>query len=102
MSYKVAILGSTGSIGDTTLNSLYKKKGYKIILLTSKKNIKKLYSQAVKFNVKDVIIEDKKSYNTFKRKFRDKNIRLHFSLKNIFSRNISFFSFRLSCCYLER
>ena len=83
MNYKVAILGSTGSIGDTTLNSLYKKKGYKIILLTSKKNIKKLYSQAVKFNVKDVIIEDKKSYNTFKRKFRDKNIRLHFSLKNI-------------------
>ena len=83
MNYKVVILGSTGSIGVTTLNSLYKKKAYKIILLTAKKNIKKLYSQAVKFNVKDVIIEDKKSYNTFKRKFRDKNIRLHFSLKNI-------------------
>ena len=40
MNYKVAILGSTGSIGDTTLNSLYKKKGYKIILLTSKKILK--------------------------------------------------------------
>ena len=33
--------------------------------------------------MKDVIIEDKKLFNLFNKKFRDKNIKLHFSLKNI-------------------
>ena len=37
MNYKIAILGSTGSIGDSTLKTVYKKKRYKIILLTAKK-----------------------------------------------------------------
>ena len=63
MNYKIAILGSTGSIGDSTLKTVYKKKRYKIILLTAKKNINKLFSQAIKFNVKDAIIEDKDLFN---------------------------------------
>ena len=83
MNYKIAILGSTGSIGDSTLKTVYKKKRYKIILLTAKKNINKLFSQAIKFNVKDAIIEDKDLFNIFKKKFKDKNIRLHLGIKNI-------------------
>mgnify|MGYP001382158721 CR=1 FL=1 len=78
----IIILGSTGSIGSTTLASIYKK-NFKVKLLSSKSNIKKLYNQAIRFNVKDVIIEDSRKYNLYKKKFNKKKIRLHLGLKNI-------------------
>ena len=52
-------------------------------MLSSKSNINKLYNQAIRFNVKDVIIEDSIKYNFYKKKFNKKKIRLHLGLKNI-------------------
>ena len=59
---KIFLLGSTGSIGTTSLNVIRKnKKKFKIELLTTNKNIYKLYKQTIEFNVKNVVIFDKKN-----------------------------------------
>ena len=56
MRKKIAILGSTGSIGKSTLEVIRKdKKNFDIILLTAKKNYKALLNQAKYFNVKNNI-----------------------------------------------
>jgi 1-deoxy-D-xylulose-5-phosphate reductoisomerase len=63
MKKKIAILGSTGSIGKTLLNIISKdKSNFEIILLTAKKSYKSLLSQANIFKVKNLIITDVKSY----------------------------------------
>ena len=80
---KLVILGSTGSIGTTTLNSIRNKKNYKVVLLSANKNIKKLYNQSLKHNVRNVIIEDKKIYNKYKYHFKQKKINLHLGYNNI-------------------
>ena len=50
---KIAILGSTGSIGKTTLSIVRKnKKEFKVVLLTANNNYKELIKQANEFNVK--------------------------------------------------
>ena len=61
MKYKIAILGSTGSIGKSLLKiTLKNKEKFKVSLLTSNKNYKLLLKQAIMFKVKNVIITDKK------------------------------------------
>ena len=63
MKHKVAILGSTGSIGKTCLKIIAKdKKNFDLQLLTAQKNYKLLLKQAKIFSVKHIIITDKKSY----------------------------------------
>ena len=63
MKKKIAILGSTGSIGKTTFDILKKnKKKYEIILLTTNKNINELIKQSKIFNVKNLIVTDTKKY----------------------------------------
>ena len=48
---------------ENSLNILKKnKKNFKIKLLTTNKNVKKIYKQAIKFNVKKIVIFDKKKY----------------------------------------
>ena len=60
---KIAIFGSTGSIGSSLLNIIKKdKKNFKIELLTGHKNYKKLIKQAKIFNVKNIIISDTNSF----------------------------------------
>ena len=74
----IAILGSTGSIGITTLNIIRKdKKKFKIKLLSSYSNISLLFEQAKEFNVKHVIIGNVKSNRKFIKKFREKNIEIY-------------------------
>ena len=69
MKKKIAILGSTGSIGKTLLEILKKnKKDYEILLLTAEKSHKTLLKQAVEFNVKNLIITNKNSFETLKEK----------------------------------
>ena len=59
---KIAILGSTGSIGKTTLDIIRKnKKNFKVILLSANSNITKLFNQAVEFKVKNLVINRKLS-----------------------------------------
>ena len=72
---KIAILGSTGSIGKQTIDIIRKdKKRFKILLLTANKNHTLLSKQIREFKVKNVIITDKNSYLILKKKFKKINI----------------------------
>ncbi len=69
MKKKIAILGSTGSIGKNLLKIIDQDKhDFEIVLLTSNKNYKLLLSQAKKYKVKNLIIKDQKSYEILKKK----------------------------------
>ena len=81
MKKKIVILGSTGSIGNSTLKSILKDKSFNVKALSSNSNVKKLLKQAVKYKVKDAIIEKKIIYQKYKKEFKKKNINLHLSLK---------------------
>ena len=60
MKKKIAILGSTGSIGTSTLEVIKKnKKNFDIILLSGNNNYKKLIQQAKEFDAKNVLIKNK-------------------------------------------
>jgi len=84
MKKKIAILGSTGSIGKTTFNIVKKnKKNFDIILLTTNKNIKEILNQIKIFNVKNLIISDKKKYLFLKNKLQHKKINVHNNLESI-------------------
>ena len=74
MNKDIIILGSTGSIGKSTLKSISKKKNFKIILLTTNKNIKKIFNQAINYKVKNVIVEDEAEFNKYKIKFKKKKL----------------------------
>ena len=70
MKKKIAILGCTGSIGKTLINILKKdKKNIEIILLVANKNNNELIKQAKFFNVKNIIIIDKKKISNYKKAF---------------------------------
>ncbi len=72
---KIAILGSTGSVGKQTIDIVRKdKKNFKILLLTANKNYKLLSKQIKEFKVKNVIVTNKKSYQILKKKFKKVNI----------------------------
>ena len=78
MKKKIAILGSTGSIGKTLIDIIDKnKKNFDIILLTANKNYKTLLKQAKKFSVKNIIITDKKKYELVKKNHKYKNINIY-------------------------
>ena len=83
MSKNIVILGSTGSIGKSTLNSIDRKKNFKVILLSANKNISELLKQCLNYKVKNAIIEDEKKYIKYKKIFENKNIKLFLGLKNI-------------------
>ncbi len=81
---KIAILGSTGSIGKTLLNIIEKdKKNFEIKLLTANRNYKLLLHQAKKFKVKNIIITDFKYFLKIKKLNKDKNINIYKDFKDI-------------------
>ena len=83
MKTKIAILGSTGSIGKTLLSIIKKdKNNFEVVLLSANKNEKKLLKQAKDFNVKNLIITNKKSYKKIKRNLENK-INLYNSFDDI-------------------
>ncbi len=83
MKQEIVILGSTGSIGVSALKSVSKSKNFKIILLTTKKNVLKIFKQAISNNVKNVIIEDENKYKKFKSIFKKRKINLYLGSQNI-------------------
>ena len=68
----IVILGSTGSIGNSVLDSIKFQKNFKVKLLTTNKNSKKVLNQAIKYNVKDVIIENEKEFKKNREIFKKK------------------------------
>ena len=75
MKKKIAILGSTGSIGKQTIDIIRKdKKNFEILLLTAHKNHKLLSQQIKEFKVKNIIITNNESYNILKKKFKKINV----------------------------
>ena len=67
MKKKIAILGSTGSIGKSILNIVSKnKKSFHVTLLTANKNYHELIKQAKLYNVKNLILKDEKSFHIAK------------------------------------
>lgn len=81
MKTKIAILGSTGSIGKTLLDIIRKdRKNFEIILLTADKNFKLLLKQAREFKVKNLIITNKKKFDLIK----NDTIKLNFNVYNNF------------------
>ncbi len=84
MKKKIAILGSTGSIGETLLKIIKKnKKNFNIILLTANKNYKQILNQTIHFNVKNVIITNKNSYNKFIKLNKNKKIKIYNNFNQI-------------------
>ena len=94
MKKRIAILGSTGSIGKTLLKIIDKdKKNFQIILLSSNKNYLGLLAQAKKYKVKNLIITDLKSYKNLKYKCKklDINIFNNFNdLNNIIKKKLDY------------
>ena len=94
MKKKIAILGSTGSIGTSLLKLIHKdKKTFTIQLLSANKNYKKLLRQAKIFDVKNLIITDINSFNKLKIKTKELNINVfnNFdSLNKIFKNKIDY------------
>jgi len=78
MQKKIIILGSTGSIGKSTLEVINKNKPlFDIILLTANNNYKELVRQAIKFNVKNVLINNKKYYLKTKKLLRGSSVNVY-------------------------
>ena len=74
MKKKIAILGSTGSIGKSLLNIIARDiKSFEVILLSANKNYNELFRQANKFMVKNLIICDLDSFKKAKQIYKDKN-----------------------------
>ena len=88
---KIAIFGSTGSIGSSLLNIIKKdKKTFEIKLLTGNRNYKKLIKQAKFFKVKNIIITDNTSFliaNKLLKNSRIKVYRNFDSLNKIFNKD---------------
>ena len=76
MKKKIAVLGSTGSIGGTLLK-LINNNEFDVQLLSANKNFKKILKQAKKFKVKNIIITDHKSYLQAVKFNKNKNLKIH-------------------------
>ena len=76
MKKRIAILGSTGSIGSTVLN-IIKKNDFEIIFLSTNRNYKKLLQQARIFKVKNLIVTDPASYENAITNKENKKIKIY-------------------------
>ena len=83
MKKKIAILGSTGSIGKTLINIIKQdKKNFEIVLLSADENYKELLKQAKLFKVKNLIISNEYSYNKIKKDKISKKISIYNNFNN--------------------
>ena len=94
MKKKIAILGSTGSIGKSTLEVIKKdKKNFDVILLTANNNYRKLIQQAKEFKAKNVIIKNNKFYPEVKNSLKKNKTKVYFgniSLSKIIKKKIDY------------
>ena len=84
MKSNIAILGSTGSIGKSLLKIISKnRKKYKILLLTANTNYKLILEQSREFNVKNIIITNKKCFELAKSINDKKNLNILNNFKEL-------------------
>ena len=85
---KILILGSTGSIGRSTLNVIKKYKDkLEVVCLSSNKNYKKLYNQAKLFNVKNIVINDLVHFEKAKNYLSNKTIQVFPNISEYLKKN---------------
>jgi len=94
MKKKIAILGSTGSIGKNTVNIIKKNpENFEVQLLSTNKNIKEILNQVKKLNVKNIIVTDYSSYKKIKLKLKNKSVKIYNnfnSINKIFKKKIDY------------
>ena len=94
MKNKIAILGSTGSIGKTLINIIKQdRKNFEIVLLSADTNYKELLRQAKFFKVKNLIITNENSFNKVKKDKISKKINIYNNFNNfrkIFKKKINY------------
>ena len=84
MKNKIAILGSTGSIGKCLIDIIKKdKKNFEIVLLSADENYTELLKQAKFFKVKNLIITNIKSFNQIKKDNYSKKIKIFNDFKDL-------------------
>jgi len=94
MKKKIAILGSTGSIGRSTLDVIRKdKKSFNVVFLSANNNYKKLIQQAKEFDVKNVVINNKNFYKKVKDSLKKRKTKIYsgdISIINIISEKLDY------------
>ena len=92
MKKKIAILGSTGSIGKKLVDIISKdKKNFEVVLLTTNQNTKTLLKQAKYLKAKNIIVTNKKQYLLIKNKIKKVNIFSDFNqLDKIFKSKVDY------------
>ena len=84
MKKKIAILGSTGSIGKTLINIIKKNPNeFEIKLLTTNHNIDELITQIRIFNVKNVIVTNSDKFLEIKKILKNKKINFYNNFNQI-------------------
>ena len=79
MKKKIAILGSTGSIGKSTLEVIKKnKKDFNIVLLSANNNYRDLINQAKYFDAENVIIKNEKFYEKVKNSLKKNKTKVYY------------------------
>ena len=92
MKKKIAILGSTGSIGKSLIDIIKKdKKNFDIVLLTANKNYKELLKQSKLLKVKNLIITDPKGFKILSNKSKKLKVYNNYNcLNEIFKKKIDY------------
>jgi len=94
MKKKIAILGSTGSIGKSTLEVIRKDKNFfEIVLLTANNNYRKLILQAKEFKAKNVLIKNNKFYLKIKKSLKRNKTKVYsgnISISKILNKKIDY------------
>ena len=84
MRKKIVILGSTGSIGTTSLKIIRKKKNlFNIELLSANKNYKKICKQILKFKPRYFVVTNSSIFLKVKKRFKNKKTKILNSYKQI-------------------
>ena len=84
MKKKIAILGSTGSIGTTSIGIIIsKKKFFKIEILSANRNKKKIEKQIKDFKPKIFVISNKKIFLQVKKKFKKSKTKIYENFNKI-------------------
>ena len=78
MKKKIAILGSTGSIGKILIDIIKKdKKNFEVVLLSAQGNYKEILNQAKNFKVKNLILNDLESIKKIKKDKYSKKLKIY-------------------------